>query len=350
MKSSRSIAALVALCFGVICSFEAYSQTTQNSPEIWLGPQGLPSAKGNLAANEDFMDMFRPDAPWTQAAAHTQVFMLYATHITPAYQAQLNTIVADLNRRHIKIALEVGAINVGPSKDAPCGGTDMEGYGTPARAKTLSEMIKKAGGQIAYLTMDEPLMYGHFMTGVHTNMSGMQLKFCNYPVSKIVELVAPTLNAYIQEFPDVAIGQTEPTRIAVFPNWQSDFLAWATGYQATMKRPLAFIHLDIPWLAAPPSKEPADTLAFYKYMQQLQQQGLIEKIGIIWNGQPRDQTDADWVQDAESHVQILEGKYHLHPDHEIFQSWVARPSHALPETDPSTLTSLIDWYLSEARR
>ena len=350
MKSSCSIAVLVALCLGVICSSEAYSQTTQNSPEIWLGPQGLPSSKGNLPVNEDFMDMFTPDAPWTEAASHTQVFMLESTHMTPGSQDQINTVVADLNRRHIKIALEVGAINVGASKDNPCGGTDMEGYGTPARAKTVSEMIKKAGGQVAYIVMDEPLMYGHFMTGVHTNMSGMKLTFCNFPVSKVVDLVAPTLNAYIQEFPNVLIGQTEPTRIVVFPNWQNDFLAWATGYQATMKRPLAFIHLDIPWLYGPPSKEPADTLAFYKYMQQLQQQGLIEKIGIIWNGQPKDATDAEWIQDAESHVKILEGKYGLRPDQAIFQSWIARPSHALPETDPSTLTSLIDWYVSPARR
>ena len=276
--------------------------------------------------------------------------MLSAGKITHASQDQINTIVADLNRRHIKIALEDGVMNAGPSKDSPCGGTDMEGYGTPERAKKVSGMIKKAGGKVDYLVMDEPLEYGHFKTGVHTNMSGMRLMFCNYPVSKIVELVAPTLNAYIQQFPDIAIGQSEPTRVAVYPNWQNDFLAWVTGYRATMKRPLAFIHLDIPWLAAPPSKEPADAVAFYKYMQELKQQGLIEKIGIIWNGQPRDETDAAWVQDAESHARLLEGKYGLHPDQVIFQSWMVHPTHVLPETDPSTLTSLIDWYLSPARK
>jgi hypothetical protein len=53
---------------------------------------------------------------------------------------------------------------------------------------------------------------------------------------------------------------------------------------------------------------------------------------------------AEWVQDAESRVKLLEGKYRLDPDQVVFQPWVLRPTHSLPEDDPSTLTSLIDWY------
>jgi hypothetical protein len=97
----------MVICFAAVCSSEAYAQqaATQNSPEIWLSPQGLPS--GFLAANDDFMEMFTPDAPWKEAAAHTQVFELKATHLHTS-QDQVNAIVADLNRRHIKIALSVG--------------------------------------------------------------------------------------------------------------------------------------------------------------------------------------------------------------------------------------------------
>lgn len=78
--------------------------------EIWLAPQAsIPPSP--LARAADFMDMFKPDAPWKDAASHTRVFKLYGSFVNPASQEQINAVIADLKRRGIAIGLEVGVMN-----------------------------------------------------------------------------------------------------------------------------------------------------------------------------------------------------------------------------------------------
>jgi len=335
-----------AFCSGVLGVSETYAQEEKprhEHSEIWIAPQSLMPPP--LSQDPDFMEMFTPDAPWKFAASHTQVFKLYGSYLGHTSQEQVNVVVADLNRRHIDIGLEIGAMNVGPANtNPPCGGLGIiEGYGTPAQAKRVSEMIKAAGGTIKYLVMDEPLYYGHFSSKPHA---------CHSPISVVVDQIVPTLNTYLQEFPDVVIGEVEPTRFPAYTNWQADFLAWAKGFNAAMGRPLAFVQLDIPWAddgghvpgADRVSKEPGDALEFHEYLLELKRQRLIGKTGIIHDGTPKDSTDAAWVQDAREHVMLMEEKYKLRPDQDIFKSWMPHPTHALPETQPDTLTSLIDWY------
>jgi hypothetical protein len=313
--------------------------------EIWLAPQSLMPAP--LAHDEDFMEMFTADAPWKFAAAHTQVFKLYTAFLVRSPQEQVNAVVADLNRRHIDIALENGVMNVGPANtNPPCGGLGIvEGYGTAAQAKRISEIVKAAGGTIRYIVMDEPLYYGHYSSKPHT---------CHSPISVVLDQIVPTLNTYRQEFPDIVIGEVEPTRFPAYANWQADLLTWAKGFNTATGRPLAFVQLDIPWSddgghvpgADRASKEPGDALEFYGYLQELQHQRLVGRIGIVHDGTPKDTTDAAWVEDAQNHLRVMEEKYGLRPEQDIFQSWMPRPTHALPESQPDTLTSLIDWYFS----
>jgi len=47
------------------------------------------------------------------------------------------------------------------------------------------------------------------------------------------------------------------------------------------------------------------------------------------------------------HVRELEQFQGLRPDQDLFQTWMPHPSLALPESDATTLTSLVDWYVKE---
>jgi hypothetical protein len=303
-----------------------------------------------LAHDLDFMDLFTPDAPWKFAAAHTQVFKLYGSYLGHAPQEQVDILVADLNRRHIDIALENGVIDVPNKPTPPCGGLGIvEGYGTPDLAKRVCEEIKHAGGKIKYLVMDEPLYTGHFSNRPHT---------CHSPVSLLLSLSIPTLETYLQEFPDIIIGEVEPTRFPSYAGGQDALKEWIKGYNDTLGRPLAFMQLDVPWTddghrvpgADYVSREPDDAVEFYRDMEEFRRQGLLGGLGIIFDGTPLDSTDSAWVQDARDHVEMMEGKYGLHPDQIIFQSWMPHPSHALPETQPDTLTGLVDWYVRRHAR
>jgi hypothetical protein len=316
-------------------------------PEVWLAPQSLMPAP--LSRDEDFMQMFNPDAPWKIAAAHTQVFKLYGSFVGHATQAQINIIVADLNRRHIAIALENGVLDVPTTPTPPCGGLGlMEGYGTPEQARRIAGMIKAAGGELKYLDMDEPLYNGHYSSRPHA---------CHSPIKLLLQQMQPTIAAYREVFPNIVIGEAEPTRFPAYTGWQADLKEWLAGVRQVLGRPVAYMHLDIPWTddgghvpgATSVSHEPADAITFYHALEDLRRQHLVDGIGIIVDGTLKDTTDAAWVQDARSHLQLLEGQYHLRPDQQIFQSWMPHPSYALPETQPDTLTSLVDWYVDAHR-
>ncbi len=305
--------------------------------DIWFAPPAAPPSS-RLHRAVDLMELFKSDAPWQEAASHIKVFALYASYLSGAPQEEIDAIVADLNRRHIPIALEVGVMNVGPkSTNPPCGGLgQVEGYGTPTLARAVSEKIKKAGGVIRYIAMDEPLWFGHYFNGRPGGQPG-----CQSSIDQILALIKDPLGAYLEEFPDIVVGDIEPTDIAEQNHWKDDVMAWVSGFRNQMGHPLAYMHLDIPF--SRPGEE-GFAVEFYRYAEHLKQQNLLVAIGVIYNGTPSDTSDESWIQDAEKHIYLIEDKHGLHPDQAVIQSWQAYPEHVLPESSPGSLTGLVNFY------
>jgi hypothetical protein len=305
--------------------------------EIWFSPQAA-VANSPLHRAADLMDMFKPDAPWQEAASHIKVFKLYASYIGHAPQDEINSIISDLNRRHMAIALEVGVINIGTIATHPaCGGLGLvEGHGTPDWAMSVSRKVKEAGGVIQYIAMDEPLFYGHYYKGPPGHQPG-----CQSDIDQIANQIVAPLNVFIEQFPNIAIGDTEPTGIAERDNWKNDELEWTRAFLKVMGRPMAFVQMDIPF--ARPGEE-RFAVEFFRELENLKQQKLIGAIGVIYNGTPQDTDDDSWVRDAQEHIRLLEDKNGLRPDQVIIQSWTANPTHAMPDSSPSTLTGLVNFY------
>lgn len=274
--------------------------------EIWFAPQAAPPAS-RLNRAVDFMDLFEPDAPWADAASHVKVFKLYASYLSGAPQQDIDTIVADLKRRRIAIALETGVMNVGPkATNPPCGGLGLvEGYATPQLARAISRKVKQAGGAIRYIAMDEPLWYGHYFKGRPGGQRG-----CRSSIGEIVEQIRAPLQVYLEEFPDVEIGDIEPTNVAEQDDWRGALSAWASGFQEATGRSLAFMHLDVPFLR--PGEE-GFAVDFYKYSEDLKHRHVIGSVGIIYNGTPADASDELWTEDAKRHMQALEDRDGLVP-------------------------------------
>jgi hypothetical protein len=310
--------------------------------EIWFAPQAAPP-DSRLSRAVDFMELFNPDAPWREAASHVKVFKLYASYLSRAPQGEVDAIVSDLNRRQIAIALETGAMNIGPkSTNPPCGGLgQVEGYGTPQLAKSNSEKIKKAGGVIRFIAMDEPLWFGHYFKGKPGGQPG-----CRSSIPEIVGLIKATLGVYLEEFPQVVIGDIEPTDVAEQDRWKDDLSAWASGFSGEMGRPLAFMHLDVPFLR--PDEE-RYAVEFYRYVVDLKQRHLIGAIGVIYDGTRADTSDESWIQDAKEHIRLLEDKDGMRPDHVLIQSWMEYPQHSLPDSSPSSLTGLVNFYVHRGK-
>jgi hypothetical protein len=340
MKKLRHfLAAAIPLCLGILCSTDGAAQDVVvvrgHQREIWLVPQGI-----NHPA-VDFAAMFQPDAPWQDAASHVDVFTLYAGFILEATQDQIDAVVSDLSRRGIALALETGVINVPHNPAYGCGGMgNVEGYRTVGVAEEIVRKIKAAHGELKYLVMSEPIYYGHYYTG---HLGGLG---CHSPVHEIMTLSKPTLDVYLREFPRMTIGEIEPTSyLDGEPTWQVDMQEWADEFRAAMGTPLSFMQVDVQW-TQPDSVDNA--LAFYKFLQQLQQQGLLGRVGMKYDGTGQDRTDKAWTKDARDHVFLMEKKYELRPDQVIFQSFQFSPTHAMPDSANDTLTSLVNFYFTPA--
>jgi hypothetical protein len=66
--------------------------------------------------------------------------------------------------------------------------------------------------------------------------------------------------------------------------------------------------------------------------------------GELVTGDAPDPSDATWVRKAEERYVTWESEVRSAPAQVVFQSWMPRPSRVLPETDPDTLTHLLNGY------
>jgi hypothetical protein len=330
----RSTISILLLLFSA--AFNSLSAT-----EIWIAPQAsVPPSPLNRAV--DFLDMFDANAPWRNAAQVVAVFKLYGSYLEHAPQDQVNKIVEGLKKRHISIAIETGMMNSPEATKPACGGPGVEGYTTTARAKLISKKIKNAGGSVAYVAMDEPLWFGRYYKGRPGKQPG-----CRLPIEQVIDLVMPALKIYREVFPAVRIGDVEPSGVAYQPEWQNDLRQWLHGLRDRLGSSISFMQLDVPFVAG--SQQVTAALRFYNQLEVLRAENLVGNIGIIYNGMPNDRTDKQWVDNAKSHIRLFEHDYKLHPQQAVIQSWTLRPTHALPDTDPESLTGLVLYYAKQSR-
>ncbi len=122
------------------------------------------------------------------------------------------------------MALAVSILAQGVRGEPTCG-AGVEGYGTSEQAVKISKKLKRVGGRLAYVAMDEPLYFGRFFSGPTA---------CHSPVANIVERVKQVVGVYRQAFPGLTVGDIEPAGAALLPGWPSDFRRWAKTFQTSI--------------------------------------------------------------------------------------------------------------------
>ncbi len=291
-------------------------------PLVWFAPlPPMPTGPGRpFIGSDDFMDLFKPDAPWSQAGSHIQVFKLYGEWVAyDASDGQLRQVVADLNRRGIAIAVEAGPLN--PTSEC---GQGVESFAGTQEGQHIAQRIKDAGGVLSLVALDEPFYYAHLYDGPNA---------CHWPA----DLIARNVKAYIDSikiiFPGVQVGDTEPL---TQPKMVSDLEGWLDEYHATVGEYFAFIHLDCNF-TQPDWASPAKELETFARTRSVD-------FGLIYSGDGSDLSDGDWLAHAGQRVMHYEVELGGKPDQVLFQSWHDHPDRVLPENDPSSFTGFIDRY------
>jgi len=326
--SKKAAAKAVTICGAAIFFFASYTAAYAGEPEVWFAPMDhviRPEIGGGGAA--DYMDLFRPHAPWSKAASHIKVFKLYPQFFIQASDQDLQTVIANLRVRNIGLAIEYGMVTPG----AGCG----RGEGYDGTAPAIAARIKKLGGDLKYIFMDEPLWFGHY-----SSLPVAGYKACRSSVEEIAKNVANNIKAVRTIFPSVKVGDAEPIGNQEPSDWEQQISTWLAAYQKAVGEPLAFFSADIAW-DGPWQNHLIDLTT------RLHQAGI--PVGFIYNSNPLP-TGIEWVRHAEEHFVAIESMMGLLPDLVFIQTWNLQPDHVLPETTYGTMTNLVDRYFAQPSR
>src|SRR5262249_4189164 len=180
--------------------------------------------------------------------------------------------------------------------------------------------IKALGGTLAYVAMDNPLWYGHFST---------QPGALQTPIAAIAKDVAKQVATIHRYFPDCQVGDNEPLPGAMAPSDFADQIAtWQAAYRDATGIPLAFFHAEVIW--------PDETSRAQMIAVAANSSAGGTRFGIIYDGDSADSTGVSWTTDAEKFFSYIEQTFV--PDDAVLQTWNTQPDHALPETQPGTMT------------
>lgn len=191
-------------------------------PEVWFAP--LDSVANYAQGGErDFMSLFSNQAAWSNALSRIDVMKFYSAFVDQASDDQLRTVVQFLNAHNIKIAVETWVLHHGANG---CGlqpkGDNIEGYlpkGRDALPENIAARIRRAGGVISYVAIDESY-------AANKNQYG-----CHLSDDEAANDVQSILTIYRRYFSNVQLGDIENLPGTATPQWIDDYLGWADAIE-----------------------------------------------------------------------------------------------------------------------
>jgi hypothetical protein len=268
----------------------AFAADSAAQQVIWLGPvDPVVRAARKWSASPDYMDLFRSDSGWKTIEGSIRVFKIGPGFVQQGAEADLRLIFSELKRRNIKLALEIGMA----TRSEHCN-QNTEAYGAPGLVEGLLGRVKRLGGDVNYIVMDEPLYYGREYQGGGA---------CHLTVKQVAADVAPNVKLAKSMFPNVEIGDVDVVYFS------KEFIQatemWVDAYREARGFNLAFLHADVGWSRA--SMKNLVPLAGF-----VRSRGV--KFGVIYNGNAGDETDESWVRGTMEHFTYIESGLGLIPD------------------------------------
>jgi hypothetical protein len=291
------------------------------SPQIWLcGEDPAVQQAKHRDQPADYMDLFGSTAGWPVAAARLKVFKLSTQMVLRGNDEQLKTIIDGLKRDGIGLAVELGVL-VGSSR---CG-FGVEGYASATGVESVCRRIKKFGGTLDYVAMDEPVWFGHVAKG------GTR---CRDSIADLAEQAAPKLMLLRQYFPNVQIGDiepvsTSPSAMSMDNRFVDDLMEFISLVEQKSGVKLAFLHADVAWTT---NYQPVLAMM----ANRAHARGM--RFGLICDGDVNAGGDEAWVRQAIQRRRTVAANPRTMPDDLIVQSWEPLPTRMLPETNPGALT------------
>ena len=290
--------------------------TPSFAAQVWLS--GVDAyAQPNNPSGSAFMQLFEPDAQWNAAAARVQVFKVSTQFLHRATDAEISAVIDGLRRRNIALAMEGLMLPA----SVRCG-NGVEGYSGPHVMEQIADRVKRLGGAIRYVAMDEPVWFGNHQRGQNS---------CHDSVEALAQQMAPNVHTLKTAFPAIEFGDIEPINDHT-RDQLSAMLEFARAFQTATGEKLAFVHADIIW-------ENSWQPQLIEWAARLRSAGM--RFGVVFNGDPRDDTDTGWTAHAADRYAAVMSDPRMRPDQAVFQTWMPRPTRTVPDSEAGTLTSVV---------
>lgn len=309
----------------------AQERKTAGLPQIWYSATSPLIRSARKWPANDYGRLFEPsaDAEWKVVADRLDVMLIGAISMRQPTDEQMVAIIETARRHRLKLALNAHVLQ----HDPHCGGGEAHAPDDRFLALQLNR-IKRLGGRIDYLHLDEPLIRGHLLK----NLGGGRVG-CQYPIAEVARRVRANVLAARAVFPDMLIGSSEAINVRFTgkgPEWADSIRAWAEAFRAETGKPLAFTMVAVEYRE--PGWEPA-LRAWFAHAKRL---GIPS--GVIYTG-AGGQSDDAWSANAVRAFQETERAAGVQPDLIGIMSWQQWPNFNLPASKPGTLTNVVLEYL-----
>jgi len=228
----------------------------------------------------------------------------------------------------MSIELEAGALQAQPT----CG--QIEGY-VPwllsVHDVTISilQRLKSFGAQVTFVKPDEPFYFGNVVADPRS---------CHFTVPQVAFQVGQFSGFVKSVYPNAVVGDVEPIIAAAYsPDVVTAIGQWHDAYKSVTGTALPFFFADIDYTNPQwPTIVKALEISTHR-------RGMA--FGIIYIGDDPDSSDQEWASKSIARFHTYQGVVGGQPDYVLFQSWQPHPKLALPETDPTTFTGVINAYV-----
>jgi len=309
----------------------ALSPVYAGTSPIWLsGVDPVVQKDRHTDKPADYMDLFKPDSPWTVAASGVKVFKISTQMALRGSDEQLRTIIEGLKRRHIAMAIELGVL----INSERCG-KGTEGFGSPPAVEVVSKRIKDHGGELDYVAMDEPITWGREKKG--RNKFGFN--YCESSVQELVDVAATRIAILQRYFPNIRIGQIDAVN-SRYPHLADDIIAFIDGLNKKIGLKVAFVHVDVAWDS---DWQPM----LVDLTRRLRARGV--RVGVVFDGDVNAASDEQWIEQALKRYKLIMDNPKTRADDLVFQTWSPRPAKMLPETDPGAWTYALKYAVTSGR-
>jgi len=298
-----------------------------HGPQVWFAPNDDLGRGPNRDRylNHDFPHLFDPNPAWDAKIDVFKISPMMGSAVGPA--DELGRINAFLKDHRIALSVDTGGVtmdNPGPTP-GECG-YGVEGMARPGRNAVSFKRLKSLGIEVAYVTLDEPLTYGHYYNRKNA---------CGYSIEDVARRTANEIAQIRQVYPNVPVVDVEAPQMTTTAQWNADFPKWLKAYRDASGSPFDAVVYDMvmsqPWQAiATPGIGAAHAVGV--------------RAGIILDGAGPGGTDAEAVAAYKRNMQAVDASG-LKFDLVMVANWTPHPSRNLPQSDPDTLTSALAWYL-----